>query len=161
MIPDLNAVLPTPNPTWKNMAALAVQLKGAILVGHSESGFFPEQAALIDPSGIKGMISIEMPCPSLMPAQISSLAKIPTLVMFGDHLGDVQGGPANWAQSCESCQKYVQQVKEAGGDAEMMYLPALGIRGNSNMRMEDKISLQLADLLLAWIDKHVETKKRI
>ena len=45
MIPDLNALLPNPNPTWKNMAALAVRLRGAILMGHSESGFFPEQAA--------------------------------------------------------------------------------------------------------------------
>ena len=66
MIPDLNALLPNPNPTWKNMAALAVQLKGAILMGHSESGFFPQQAALLDPSGIRGMISIEMPCPDLV-----------------------------------------------------------------------------------------------
>ena len=41
MIPDLNALLPSPNPTWTNMAALAVRLKGAVLMGHSESGFFP------------------------------------------------------------------------------------------------------------------------
>ena len=71
MIPDLNALLPNPNPTWKNMAALAVQLKGAILMGHSESGFFPQQAALLDPSGIRGMISIEMPCPDLSAEQIA------------------------------------------------------------------------------------------
>src|SRR5262249_16787767 len=70
-IPDLNSTLPMPNPTWKNMAALAVQLHGAILMGHSESGFFPQQAALIDPSGIKGMISIEMPCPTMTAAQIA------------------------------------------------------------------------------------------
>ena len=62
MIPDLNSTLPNPNPTWKNMAALAVKLNGAVLMGHSESGFFPEQAALIDPTGVKGIISIEMPC---------------------------------------------------------------------------------------------------
>ena len=159
MIPDLNSLLPMPNPTWKNMAALAVQLHGAILMGHSESGFFPEQAALIDPSGIKGMISIEMPCPAnLTPAQITTLAKIPTIVMFGDHLGDVQGGPANWANSFDTCQRFVQQVKDAGGDAEMMHLPKLGIRGNSHMLMQDKNNLQLADLLLSWIDSHVEKK---
>src|SRR6185295_17330580 len=128
MIPDLNSTLPNPNPTWKNMAALAVKLKGAILMGHSESGFFPEQAALIDPTGIKGIISIEMPCATMTPAQISTLAKIPTLVMFGDHLGDVQGGPANWNSSYEGCQTFVEQVKKAGGDAEMMYLPKLGIK---------------------------------
>jgi len=58
MIPDLNGTLPTPNPTWKNMAALAVRLRGAVLMGHSESGFYPEQAALTDPTGVKGIISI-------------------------------------------------------------------------------------------------------
>ena len=159
MIPDLNSTLPSPNPTWSNMAALAVKLRGVVLMGHSESGFFPEQAALNDPSGIKGMISIEMPCPELSDAQISSLAKIPTLVMFGDHLGDVQGGPANWASSFDSCQKFVQRLKTAGGAGEMMYLPAMGIHGNSHMLMQDRNNLQLADLILDWIDIHVEGKK--
>jgi hypothetical protein len=160
MIPDLNATLPSPNPTWKNMADLAIKLHGAILMGHSESGFFPEQAALVNPSGIKGMISIEMPCPALQPSQIAALAKIPILVMFGDHLSDVRGGPANWATSFESCQKFVQQVKDAGGSAEMMYLPQMGIHGNSHMLMQDRNNLQLADLLLGWIDAHVEGKSK-
>jgi pimeloyl-ACP methyl ester carboxylesterase len=158
MIPDFNALLPNPNPTWKNMAALAVQLKGAILMGHSESGFFPQQAALLDPSGIRGMISIEMPCADLSAEQIGTLAKIPTLVMFGDHLGDVQGGPANWAQSLESCNTYVKKVKDAGGDVVMMYLPQMGIKGNSHMLMQDRNSLQLADLIVDWIDQHVESQ---
>jgi len=160
MIPDLNSTLPNPNPTWKNMAALAVKLNGAILMGHSESGFFPEQAALIDPKGIKGLISIEMPCPELKSAEIAALAKIPTLVMFGDHLNDVQGGPANWNTSFESCNKFVQQMKTQGGDAEMMYLPKMGIKGNSHMLMQDRNSDQLADLILKWIDGHVEVKKK-
>jgi len=159
MIPDLNSQLPNPNPTWTNMAALAVKLKGAVLIGHSESGFFPEQAALLNPAGIKGNISIEMPCPTMTPAQISSLAKIPTVVMFGDHLGDVQGGPASWSTSFDSCKAFVQQLKTAGGDAEMMYLPEMGIKGNSHMLMQDRNSNQLADLLLDWIDQHVEGKK--
>jgi pimeloyl-ACP methyl ester carboxylesterase len=161
MIPDLNSLLPNPNPTWTNMAALAKQLRGAILMGHSESGFFPEQAALIDPTGVKGIISIEMPClTNLTEAQLSSLAKIPTLIMFGDHLGDVQGGPANWANSFDTCQKFVAQLTKAGGDATMMHLPKMGIRGNSHMLMQDKNSLQLADLILGWIDDHVESKKK-
>jgi hypothetical protein len=138
------------------MAALAVQLKGAILMGHSESGFFPQQAALLNPAGIRGMISIEMPCPDLSAEQIGTLAKIPTLVMFGDHLGDVQSGPANWAQSLDTCNTYVKKVKDAGGDAVMMYLPQMGIKGNSHMLMQDRNSLQLADLIIDWIDKHVE-----
>ena len=160
MIPDLNSTLgPQPTATWKQMAALGVKLNGAILMGHSESGFFPEQAALIDPKGIRGNISIEMPCVTNFSAeQIATLAKIPTLIMFGDHLGDVTGGPANWAQSFATCNTFVDQLKKAGGDAEMMHLPALGIKGNSHMLMQDKNSDQLADLVIAWLDKHVDGK---
>jgi hypothetical protein len=157
MIPDLNSTLPNPNPTWTDMAALAVKLKGAVLIGHSESGFFPEQAALVDASGIKANISIEMPCPDLKPEQITALAKIPTLVMFGDHLSDVPG--SIWGGAFDSCKKFVDQVKAAGGDAQMMHLPEFGLKGNSHMLMQDKNNLQIADLILKWIDQHVETQK--
>ena len=161
MIPDLNSTLPMPNPTWKNMAALAVQLHGAVLMGHSESGFFPEEAALIDASGVRGIISIEMACTTTMtPQQLAAMAKIPILIMFGDHLGDVQGRFGSvWPENFATCQKFVQQVNSAGGDAQMMDLPKLGIKGNSHMLMQDKNNLQLADLILEWIDQHVEAKK--
>ena len=65
VIPDLNGGLPAVNPTWTNLSGLAIKLKGAILMGHSESGFFPEQTALINPADIKAMITIETACPAL------------------------------------------------------------------------------------------------
>lgn len=160
MIPDLNSTLPlNPNPTWTQMAALAAELKGAVLIGHSESGFFPERAALIDPSGVRGIVSIEMGCDTKLAAhQVAMLAKIPTLIVFGDHLNDMpSGGPANWPQSFASCKTFVAQLEKAGGDAQMMHLPELGIHGNSHMLMQDKNSDQVADLVLDWIDKHVES----
>ena len=40
----------------------------------------------------------------------------------------------------------------------MMYLPKLGIKGNSHMLMQDRNNLQLADMVIAWIDTHVESK---
>ncbi|HTT01984.1 MAG TPA: hypothetical protein VMG11_07810 [Steroidobacteraceae bacterium] len=158
MIPDLNALLPRDaNPTWTQMAALGVKLHGAVLIGHSESGFFPERAALVDASGIKGAITIETQCETdLKPAQLATLARIPTLVMFGDHLDDVKDGPRFWKPALDSCNTFIEQLKKSGGDAEMMYLPALGIKGNSHMLMQDKNSNQLADLLIQWIDRHVE-----
>jgi pimeloyl-ACP methyl ester carboxylesterase len=160
MIPDLNSTLPPSlNPTLTQMAALGVKLHGAVLVGHSESGFFPEQAALVNPVGIKGIVTIEIRCDTaLTTAQLATLAKIPTLVMFGDHLGDVKG-PFSWTDALASCNTFIDQLKHAGGDAEMMYLPALGIKGNSHMLMQDRNSNQLADLVLGWIDGHVENKK--
>jgi len=142
-------------------AALGVQLHGAVLIGHSESGFYPEEAALIDSTGIKGIVSIEMACTTTMsPKQLREMAKIPILVMFGDHLGDVQGRFASlWTTNFDTCRQFVQQVTAAGGNAELMHLPKLGIKGNSHMLMQDKNNLQLADLIIAWIDQRIEGRK--
>ena len=160
MIPDLNAFLPMPNPTWTNLAALASQLKGVVLMGHSESGFFPEQAALIDPTGVKGIVTIETGCTALKPEELSKLAKIPILIMFGDHLGDLPGPFGSfWTTGFDACSKFVQQVNDTGGDAQMMYLPKMGIKGNSHMLMQDKNNLQLADLILGWIDDHIVERR--
>jgi hypothetical protein len=159
VIPDLNGELPPVNPTWTNLSGLAIKLKGAVLMGHSESGFFPEQAALIDPTDIKAMITIETACPALNSEQISKLAKIPTLAVFGDHLEDVPSYPKMWKERFETCDQFVQQVSAAGGDATMMHLPKYGQFGNSHMLMQDKNNQQVADLILKWIDEHAENKK--
>src|SRR6202166_2743166 len=160
VIPDLNGGLPAVNPTWTNLSGLAIKLKGAILMGHSESGFFPEQTALINSTDIKAMITIETACPALNSQQIANLAKIPMLVVFGDHLGDVPSSPIKWQQRFDNCQQFVQQVKAARGDATMMHLPKYGQFGNSHMLMQDKNSNQVADLILKWIDEHVENKNK-
>jgi hypothetical protein len=65
----------------------------------------------------------------------------------------------NWADAFATCNTFVEQLNKAGGDATMMHLPALGIRGNSHMLMQDKNSDQLAELVLDWLDKHVDAKK--
>jgi len=50
-------------------------------------------------------------------------------------------------------------MNAAGGDATMMQLPKFGQFGNSHMLMQDKNSNQVADLILKWIDEHVEKNK--
>jgi pimeloyl-ACP methyl ester carboxylesterase len=155
MIPDINSELPTPNPTWINLGTLAEKLDGAVLMGHSQSGFFPLHAALINPKGIRGLISVEHTCDTFTQDEIDKLARFPTLIVFGDHLDDIVGS-TQWTRAFANCQNYVSQVKAAGGDVTLMYLPDLGIRGNSHMMMQDKNNLQIADLLLDWIDTHVE-----
>lgn len=165
MIPDLNSLLDRrANPTWVQLSVLAHQLNGAVLVGHSESGFFPEHAALIEPNGIRGIVSIETVCETDLTAeQIAVLAKIPTLLMFGDHLGDValelKHGRWTWQEALKSCNTFADQLRAVGGDVDVMHLPELGIRGNSHMLMQDKNSDQLGHLVLTWIDRHVRSTR--
>ncbi len=81
--------------------------------------------------------------------------------MLGDHLGDVPPGIVNWKTTYEGRRNaYVDKVKAAGGDITMMWLPARwASKATAIMLMQDKNNLQLADLILGWLDKHVDTKK--
>jgi pimeloyl-ACP methyl ester carboxylesterase len=161
VIPDLIAAVGNPNPTLANMAALAGQLGGAVLMGHSQSGFYPELAALNDPKGVRGMISLEpggCNAATLKDADYALLAKIPTIVVYGDHLGDVP--LRDWKGSAKDCEAYVAKIRSLGGDATYLELPSIGMHGNGHMFMQDRNSLEIADLMLKWIDDHVERARR-
>ena len=78
-VPDMSFGLPRPNPTFKALSDLATELKGAVLIGHSQSGAFPLEAALLNPTAAKGLVLIEPGgCPgNYTEAQIKTLAAIP------------------------------------------------------------------------------------
>ena len=95
-VPDVTfGGVPTPNPTFKALADLAGQLNGAVLMGHSQSGSFPLAAALLNPAAVKGLVLVEPgSCPDNYTAdQIATLAKVPILVVFGDHRDNPTGLP--------------------------------------------------------------------
>lgn len=159
-VPDLSfGGLPTPNPTLKALSDLASQLSGAVLMGHSQSGPFPLAAALLNPTAAKGLVLVEPGrCPTNYTAeQIKTLASVPILFVFGDHRDTPTGISTrlSWQESFDSCQELIGRVKAAGGQAQMLNQQDRGIRGNSHMIMQDKNNLQIADLILQWIDERV------
>ena len=135
------------------MAELANDLGGAILVGHSQSSSFPTRAALLDPRGVKGIIQLETGCfGNLTPAHINVLKNIPILVMEGDHYPT--------ARPVEPCPTEIAQLRAAGGDITYIHLPDIGMLGNSHMFMQDNNNLQIADVIIRWIDEHVKGNGR-
>jgi pimeloyl-ACP methyl ester carboxylesterase len=160
-VPDISAGLPQPNPNWKALADLAGQLKGAVLMGHSQSGSFPLEAALLNPTAARGLVLVEPGrCPNYTDEQVKTLSTVPILVVFGDHRDTPTGLPTlpTWQQRFEMCQGMIGRLKAIGGRAEMLAPPDRGIRGNSHMIMQDKNSLQIADLILRWIGANVSPK---
>jgi pimeloyl-ACP methyl ester carboxylesterase len=162
-VPDLSfGGLPTPNPTLKALADLAGELNGAVLMGHSQSGAFPLAAALLNPTAAKGLVLVEPGrCPVNYTAeQIKTLATVPILAVFGDHRDTPTGISTrnSWQESFDSCQELIGRVKAAGGQAQMLNPPDRDIRGNSHMIMQDKNNLQIADLILKWIDERVSKR---
>jgi pimeloyl-ACP methyl ester carboxylesterase len=158
-VPDVSfGGLPTPNPTWKALSDLAGQLGGAVLMGHSQSGSFPLEAALLDSRATRGLVLVEPGrCPAYTDDQVGTLAKVPILVVFGDHRDNPTGLPTlpTWQARFEACQALIARLRSAGSQAEMLDPTTRGIRGNSHMIMQDKNHLQIADLVLQWIDERV------
>jgi pimeloyl-ACP methyl ester carboxylesterase len=166
-IPDVNSGLPTPNPTIKALADLANSVDGAVLIGHSQSGSFPLRAALADPRGVKGMVMVEtgscmgaVGVPMWTDQEIAKLARIPLLVVFGDHLRQDTGTPYVhlWHESFNQCKALIGRINAAGGNAQMLWPPDLGIQGNSHMIMQDTNNRQIGDMILKWVAENVHSK---
>lgn len=156
-VPDVSfGGIPVPNPTHRALAQLAREVRGAVLMGHSQSGAFPLFAALLDPGATRGLVLVEPgSCPALDDAQLRTLVAVPILVVFGDHREAWSGigDPAvhYWQRSFESCEALIARVNALGGRAEMLDPGRLGVRGNSHMIMQDRNNLQVADAILRWI----------
>jgi hypothetical protein len=69
---------------------------------------------------------------------------------------DVDAFP-RWAPRLKNCRAFIDAANAAGAKAEMLVLPAVGIKGNTHMLMQDDNSLEIADILIDWIGKHVAT----
>jgi len=131
-------------------------------MGHSQSGPFPLEAALLNPTAARGLVLVEPGrCPNTYtPEQIKTLASIPILVVFGDHRDTPTGISTrpSWQISFDSCQELIGRLRAAGGQPQMLNPPDRGIRGNSHMIMQDKNNLQIADFILQWIDERVSKR---
>ena len=157
-IPDMTSWVPTPNPTFAALAELSDKLKGAVIVSHSQSGHFPMEAALINPKGIRAIVAVEPgTCrgEDYTDVQILQLAKIPTLVIYGDHLkSPTQFTETTWQDRFDNCKVYTDRINAAGGKAQLMQTTELGVRGNTHMIMHDRNHIQIADFILKWIGKN-------
>lgn len=151
MVPDWLNAMPTPNPTTVALSELSKKLKKTVLMSHSQSGIYPFQTAALNTEGIAAIVSIE---PGACPAADSDLkpyTKMPIMVLFGDY---VELSP-RWAPRLKACKEFVAKTNAAGGRAELLLLPEIGIKGNSHMLMQDNNSIQIADLMGSWIEQRL------
>jgi pimeloyl-ACP methyl ester carboxylesterase len=156
MVPDWIGTLPTPNPTVPALSQLAIRLNGTVLISHSQSGIYPFQTIALSERGIAGIVSIEPgACPSAT-GDLKPYLKVPMMVLWGDY---VDSAP-RWAPRLKACREFAEAATKAGGRVQNILLPELGIKGNSHMLMQDDNSLELADWLLAWIDKNIGQGQR-
>jgi hypothetical protein len=153
----------SPANTWtpQNLATLVERLGGAIVVTHSQSGIMGHHMArILKERGhldlLKGLMTLEGSC-SLSNSGLTAadFDNIPYLALKGDYTA-----------TSTVCQETVDAInarranKQGTAKAEYLKLDDMGILGVTHMMMLDKKNLEIADILLGWVNKNVKGSKR-
>jgi len=175
LVPNTEATLPgstcaacdpkevSPANTWTplNLALLVERLGGAIVVTHSQSGIMGHHMArILKERGrlqlLKGLITLEGSCSlansGLAPADFDA---IPYLAVKGDY-----------AATSMVCQETVDAInarrtaKLGSARADYLKLDEMGMLGVTHMMMLDRRNLEIADVLLGWVNRHVRGDAR-
>ncbi len=129
--------------------ALVQRICPCVMLMHSQGGNFGFTAALNAPDKVKAVIAVE---PSGAPPQTAEAARvkdIPHLVVWGDY---IQDSPF-WTRIRANVERWQGQIREAGGVADTLDMPAEGVRGNSHMIMMDTNSDDVAARIQAWMER--------
>jgi hypothetical protein len=153
---DPQALSPANTWTPQNLASLVERLGGAIVVTHSQSGIMGHHMArILKERGrldlLKGLVTLEGSC-SLANSGLTAadFDNIPYMALKGDYAG-----------TSMVCQETVDAInarraaKQGTAKAEYLKLDEMGILGVTHMMMLDKKNLEIADIMLGWINKNV------
>ena len=152
----------SPANTWtpQNLALLVERLGGAIVATHSQSGIMGHHMVrILKERGkldlVKGLITIEGGCS--LPASGLTAAdfdNVPYLSVKGDYTA-----------TSPQCQETVDAInarraaKQGTAKADYMKLDEMGMLGITHMMMLDSKNLEIADLMINWVGKHVAKRR--
>jgi pimeloyl-ACP methyl ester carboxylesterase len=117
----------------------------AIVAFEPGSGFiFPEGELPAAMSSAAGTLS-----PEAVPlADFEKLTRIPIVIYYGDNFPvepTTERGQDNWRVRLAMARLWVDAINRHGGDARLVHLPEVGIRGNTHFLMSDLNNVQIAD----------------
>ena len=134
-----------------DIGALVDKIGPCILVGWSTGTGNVMVGATSSPQrirNVKGIIGLEgFPPAGGNAPDPANLAQIPFLGLLGDNM------------SPDSGRAYTDNLRSLGGNATTVFLPDVGLRGNSHTMALEKNNEKIADLIESWIKRNVEKKR--
>ena len=82
------------------------------------------------------------------------LTRIPIIIYYGDNFPTeptTERGQDNWRVRLAMARLWVDTINRHGGDAQLVHLPEIGIRGNTHFLMSDLNNVQIANLISAFL----------
>jgi pimeloyl-ACP methyl ester carboxylesterase len=157
------------------MSALFAKVGPAILFTHSQGGGPGWLTAIKNPN-VKAVVAFEpgsgfiFPQGELPPAMPSAagtlspeavplsdfqkLTRLPIVIYYGDNFPTeptTERGQDNWRVRLAMARLWVGAINKHGGDAQLVHLPEIGIRGNTHFVMSDLNNVQIADLVSKFL----------
>ena len=151
------------------MSALFSRIGPGILFTHSQAGG-PGWLTAIKSQNVKAIVSFEPgsgfvfpegELPEAMPSAAGTLSpeavsledfqkltRIPIIIYYGDNIPTEpteRRGEDNWRVRLAMARLWVDAVNKHGGDARLVHLPEIGIRGNTHFLFSDLNNVQIAD----------------
>jgi pimeloyl-ACP methyl ester carboxylesterase len=161
------------------MSALFTKVGPAILFTHSQGGGPGWLTAIKNPN-VKAIIAFEPgsgfifpqgELPAAMPSAAGTLSpeavplsdfqkltRVPIIIYYGDNFPDQptsERGQDNWRVRLAMARLWVDAINKHGGNARLVHLPEIGIRGNTHFLMSDLNNVQIADQVSQFL---AETK---
>lgn len=125
----------------------------AVVAYEPYSGFvFPkgELPQPINSTGLFGALSgVEIPL-----ADFEKLTKKPIVIYYGDNIAKEPTKVWNedhWRSGLEMARLWAAAINKHGGDAKVVHLPEIGVKGNTHFIMSDLNNVQVADLMANWL----------
>ena len=161
------------------LAEVLNKIGASVLMTHSRGGR-PGWMTAFKSDSIKAIVALEpggndlifpetdMPEPihtsfrELVPQAVSletfkKLTKMPIVIYFGDFLADSPVehiGMDQWRGEMEMSKKFCAVINKYGGNAQVVHLPEIGIKGNTHFLMSDLNNKQIADIIEQWLNSH-------
>jgi pimeloyl-ACP methyl ester carboxylesterase len=157
------------------VSALFGKIGPAVLVTHSHSGGLgwtvamknPNVRAVVSYEPGSGFVFPEGEVPPGMPsatgplegvavpkAEFAKLTRIPIVVYYGDNIATEPSknyGEDNWRVRLAMARLWIGAINRHGGDATLVHLPEIGIRGNTHFPFSDLNNVEIADLMSAFL----------
>lgn len=163
------------------MSALFDKTGPGILVTHSQAGDPGWLTAIKNPN-VKGIVALEPgsgfifpegEVPAEMPsaagtlkgeavpvADFEKLTKLPIVIYYGDNFPvepTTERGQDNWRVRLAMARLWVAAVNKHGGDATLVHLPEIGIKGGTHFLMSDLNNVEIADVVSKFLtDKKLD-----
>jgi len=157
------------------VSALLDKTGPAILFTHSQAGG-PGWLTAIKNQNVKAIVAFEPgsgfvfargEVPEAMPSAAGALTpeavplvdfrkltRIPIVIYYGDNIPTEpteRPGEDNWRVRLAMARLWVAAINKHGGDARVVHLPEIGIRGNTHFPMSDLNNVQIADLVSKFL----------